>query len=220
MPALKAVSRVFPRAFAFHRILLLALAFLGCATGNLSADTISLNPVADAYIGSLRPNPGISNLFVGTTGVTGGPEIRRSLLRFDLSNSVPQGAQINSVTLQIDVIKEAANGAVGNVVDARRLLRDWNEDEVTWDSPSAGQSWQAPGADGFQDSAALPSSAIFVTDPSFYVFPSQAGLVADVQAWVDDPASNFGWLLASENESTPKTARVVSSREDPNVADR
>jgi len=27
-------------------------------------------------------------------------------------------------------------------------------------------------------------------------------LVADVQAWADDPSSNFGWLLASESESS------------------
>jgi len=37
--------------------------------------------------------------------------------------------------------------------------------------------------------------------------------VADVQSWVDNPASNFGWMLMSESEDVPGTARRFGSRE-------
>src|SRR4030067_3482017 len=39
-----------------------------------------------------------------------------------------------------------------------------------------------------------------------------AGLVADVQSWVDTPASNFGWLM-KDDETTTTTARKYYSRE-------
>ena len=37
----------------------------------------------------------------------------------------------------------------------------------------------------------------------------------DVQLWVSNPGTNQGWLLLSEDESSFKTARRFSSREDP-----
>jgi hypothetical protein len=40
-----------------------------------------------------------------------------------------------------------------------------------------------------------------------YTFGSSTGLVADVQAWVSAPGSNHGWLLMSEDEFSPETAR-------------
>src|SRR6267378_7010517 len=48
-------------------------ALVVCASHQLFAATVSLNPVADAYIDSLRMDSIHSNLFVGTTGANGGP---------------------------------------------------------------------------------------------------------------------------------------------------
>ncbi len=55
---------------------------------------------------------------------------------------------------------------------------------------------------------------MFVSGLGAYVFPSTAGLVSDVQGWVNNPGSNAGWLLISEGEGTPKTARLFATRED------
>jgi len=38
--------------------------------------------------------------------------------------------------------------------------------------------------------------------------------VADAQAWLDDPAANFGWMLVGQNETVDFTARRFGSRED------
>jgi hypothetical protein len=47
-----------------------------------------------------------------------------------------------------------------------------------------------------------------------YTFTSSSGLVTDLQAWVNNPSSNFGWLMMSENETSPYTARRIGSRDD------
>jgi hypothetical protein len=51
------------------------------------------------------------------------------------------------------------------------------------------------------------------------VWNSTAGLVSDVQSWLDNPSSNFGWLVLGD-ESTSGTARVFFTREASNVASR
>ena len=43
-------------------------------------------------------------------------------------------------------------------------------------------------------------------------------MVADVQLWLNQPATNFGWLLRTENEVPNFSARRFASREDPNRA--
>src|SRR5439155_18253392 len=45
-----------------------------------------------------------------------------------------------------------------------------------------------------------------------YVWGASPAMVADVQAWLDNPSSNFGWLLLGD-ESTAGTARVFNTRE-------
>ena len=44
-------------------------------------------------------------------------------------------------------------------------------------------------------------------------------MVADAQAWLDTPATNFGWILIG-NEAQLKTAKRFNSRENPNSSNR
>lgn len=52
-----------------------------------------------------------------------------------------------------------------------------------------------------------------------YTWSSTTELVADVQAWVDDAAANFGWLVTG-NEGASPTAKRFDSRENPTEANR
>ena len=47
-----------------------------------------------------------------------------------------------------------------------------------------------------------------------FTFSAQ-GLIDDVQTWVDDPNSNFGWIIAAQNETSGVSARRLGSRELP-----
>jgi len=44
--------------------------------------------------------------------------------------------------------------------------------------------------------------------------------VADVQNWLDAPASNFGWILRAANESTQSNAREFASGESATIRQR
>jgi len=46
-----------------------------------------------------------------------------------------------------------------------------------------------------------------------YTFTSTANLVGDVQGWLNNPASNFGWILMSESENSPTSIRRFASRD-------
>ena len=55
---------------------------------------------------------------------------------------------------------------------------------------------------------------MFINGLGSYTFGPNTNLVADVQQWLLNPATNFGWALISESENTLFTARRFGSRED------
>ena len=55
--------------------------------------------------------------------------------------------------------------------------------------------------------------------PTPMTFASTAQIVADVQDWLDNPATNFGWILVG-NEADPTTARRFESREAASIGTR
>jgi hypothetical protein len=200
----------------------IGLFFLAILGGQVLAATITLNPVADAYIRQGDPDRTLGDygsepsLVSGALGSRAQFEIRRALLRFDLSQ-IPAGAVVSSATLKITVVMVPLTPN-NSTFDIRRILQLWTEGGVSWNSRlGVGTPWQVPGATGSSDSVSTPSSFVAVgsANSTEYTFSSMAGLVADVQGWINNPSSNFGWLLISEDEITPQTARRFGAREDP-----
>jgi hypothetical protein len=56
------------------------------------------------------------------------------------------------------------------------------------------------------------SAEVTVSTSGFYEF-SGPGLLANVEAWLADPAANFGWLIKGEELGEFFTARRISSGE-------
>ena len=180
------------------------------------ADTIAVNPVADSYISLVAPdtNSGTETTVVaGALGQMSGGDVRRSFLRFDLSNLIPQNAVVNSATLQLTVVAVPQNPQ-NSFFDLRRVLRTWTENDVTWNTASTGNPWEQAGGTGASDCVGAPSASAFITGLGPVSF-SSAELRNNVQLWVSSPATNRGWLLVSEDESSFGTARRFSAREDP-----
>lgn len=194
----------------------------------LHADTATLRPAADTTLWELNPNNnlGAASLAGGTTaGINGGAASQcRPVLRFDFS-SIPAGATITSVKMTVRVSK-VPSGAVSSTFNLHRLLVSWDEgskggntgaaagaNEATWIKRGAAGNWSAPGAQAGVDYTAAVSGSRLLGGVASYTFDSSAGLVADVQGWVNNSAANFGWIMISSAEASPRSAKRITSRE-------
>lgn len=159
-------------------------------------------------------------IFVGRVGQSMGTTLRRAAVRFPLE-AIPPGSTITSV--EITLVSEVGQGAAAPTT-LHRAAAEWGEGasaatggsgappqpgDATWslrfwpDVP-----WSLPGGDFTVDASA--STLAEPVGPC--IFPSGPALVADVQAWLDDPASNFGWVIVGD-ELTVQSVRRFASRE-------
>jgi hypothetical protein len=188
------------------------------------AVTVSLHPTADTTLQEAFPS---NNLGDGTTFTAGGRRQggrTRALMLFDIAGNVPAGSTINSATLTLNV-EGVPSGGFNSLFDLNKTLVSWGEgngsdhggsvagaNQATWNNRfgSSGGPWSTAGG----DFSATVSATRSITGFGSYTFASTANLVLDVQGWLNTPASNFGWLLRSESESTPTSIRRFGSRDD------
>lgn len=196
----------------------------------LQAEQIVLTPILDATLyedaeGDLA-NGGGDHLFFGQVGPNGDEELRRTLVKFDLS-SIPAEARIDSVNVSFYINKTPMTDAVGGEADLHRVTSSWGEgttiafgDEGTGGAATTGSAtWQhrfypsTAWASAGGDYIPTPSgSAGYGVSLEFLEFTSNAGLTADVTSWVRNPSSNHGWILIGP-ENAAKTARRIYARE-------
>jgi len=195
--------------------------------GTAAALQVGLEPAKDATIyedgdGSSANGSG-SFFFTGRSGSQNSSAERRALLAFPIAPSVPTGSTITSVRLDL-MMSRTQGGA--QIVGLHRLLEDWSEGpadptgeegggatassgDVTWNHRELpGTEWSTPGA-SFAESA---SATVQVGGIGSYSVSSTPDLIADVQAWCDDPSSNFGWALVISSPSSG-AAKRFNSRE-------
>ncbi|MCZ6777251.1 MAG: DNRLRE domain-containing protein [Ignavibacteria bacterium] len=198
---------------------------------------VQLTPVKDNTLyedlgGSLSNGAG-DHFFAGrTTGLLGAPLIRRGLLAFNIADSITAGSTIDSVVLRLHMSR--TNFVAGpRTVELRRVLSNWGEgashavlqegqgapampNDATWIHTFFNTNfWSTPGGD-FSNTASASQS---VSNIGFYTWGSTSQMVADVQDWLDNPTTNFGWLVLGD-ESSPTTTKRFDSRQNPVEADR
>ncbi len=147
------------------------------------------------------------------------------MVKFDLS-SVSRGSTISSASFSftINLVPPAATGAIINL---HTVNQNWGEgasnapgaegrgttaqvNDATWLHRFFDTlAWDNPGGDF---SAMAVSSESISSSPQSVIFSSNPQLVAAVQDWVDNPASNHGWILLGD-EVFPRNARRILSRE-------
>ena len=112
------------------------------------------------------------------------------------------------------------------VIRIFRVMSDWGEagsdasanegrgasaepGDVTWlHTFSPEQMWSTPGG----DFAAAQSAQAPAGSSGAVTWGSTSEMVADVQAWVDNPSQSFGWVLMG-TESNDRTSKRFASRE-------
>ncbi len=180
------------------------------------------NSIYSEFTGSSN---GAGELFAGLIANSSG--IRRALMHFDVS-AVPAGSTVTSASLTMQVTKTSLATAGNFMFSLHRLTRDWGEGtssgtgtgapaqagEATWSHAMFGsQAWTTAGGD-FVGTA---SSSRLVGNLGSYTW-NDAGLATDVQAWIDSPATSFGWILRGDESIA--SAKVFGSRESATVGHR
>jgi hypothetical protein len=150
------------------------------------------------------------------------------LFRFDLAGKIPSGATVASASLKVQVVRVPAGSEQDSPFILQRVLQSWGEGQETGSIGSAAKAgeatwrarlapstlWSKPGGAVPVDFSATISSSARIRGLGSYTFNSTSNLLADIQAWRDNPNENFGWVLRSPSEDTALTARRFGSRED------
>ncbi len=208
-----------------HTLLLTAaLGFIG--TGLASAVIINIMPSKDNTLYEFDPKEGDVSNALGIhffTGETVMSELRRGVLAFDIAGSIPSGSTITGVSLSLNCSRVFSETA--RTVELHKLLADWGEgtshapgeegdgalatpNDATWRHRFFDTIfWTMQGG----DFSATVSASQSVGPVGHYTWNS-AQMVADVQSWVNNPASNFGWLVLGD-ESALGTTKRFDTRE-------
>jgi hypothetical protein len=224
-----------------NRNFVLALAAIGlaAAASGASGASVMLGAMKDATIfqNNVNNSSGAANGL--TAGTNGNAQPRRALVAFDVAGSIPAGAIIQDVKLHLVLGSVAGGGGPGGgpatvTVGLHEVLANWGEGvaqqsnpptdtfggqgqgaaaasgDVTWNSNFHSTSlWTAPGGDF--DPVASASAAIGTALNGTNSWLSTAALVSNVQSWLDNPGSNFGWVLKNTDEATANTGRTFYS---------
>jgi hypothetical protein len=171
--------------------------------------------------------------------VTAGGLNRRLLLKFDLA-AIPRGSTVRAVTLSL--YESRARDA--HAVTVHRLLQSWGEGASNGGTAGAGapaqpgdatwisrfhphSAWSTPGGLFHAEASA---STVVGSPNQRYTWSAQVDasgsaaplLVQDVQAWVDAPTTNHGWVLVGKEDGTQNAKRFSSrtSAEPPRLSVR
>ena len=201
---------------------LVAMMFASPAIGDRVTMTTSKdNTLIDSVITKTTNSNGVGDaIYAGKTGPFANNGLLRAVLAFDLS-AIPAGSTINSVSLTLVMIQTISGDQTHTL---HRVTKDWGQGisefvggvgapaepgDATWIHtfyPDA--FWTNPGGD-FVEAASASTTVGEKFGPCVWSSP---GMIADVQVWVDNPASNFGWLMKG-NEIDLLTAKRFASRE-------
>lgn len=149
-------------------------------------------------------------------------QLRRGIIAFDVAAAVPAGSTITSVQLKLYMSKTNTGT---KQFDLYRLTSDWSEGVTTGFSGQGGNSqptdvtwihtnypnsfWNTPGGDFVNTISASQN----VANLAFYTWGSTPQMVADVQGWLDQPSTSFGWIVRGPEQTGQKSAKQFESRQ-------
>ena len=205
--------------------IILTTAF-GFIANSANAAIINITPSKDNTLYEYDPAEGDTSNALGLhffAGETAMSEFRRGVLAFDIAGHIPPGSTIIAVTLSLNMSKTALDTA--RIVELHKLLADWGEgtsiapgeegdgapatpNDATWRHRFFDTIfWTSEGG----DFSATVSASQSVGPIGQYAW-SSVQMIADVQSWLDNAASNFGWLVLGD-ESTSITSKRFDTKE-------
>ena len=186
-------------------------------------DTASLTPSKDNTM--FQDSNSLSNgkgpfLF---TGLINNNFKRRGLVAFDLS-SIPSNATVTAASFSMFMTKMGPISP--GDISIKKVLQNWGEgnsnsgspgghgapaqtNDATWANTFFNTAfWTTPGG----DFSPTPSATTFVNAEMVTYVWTGTGVIADVQSWVSNSATNFGWVIIG-NEVDLGSAAKFNTRE-------
>jgi len=164
-------------------------------------DTLTVSASTDTWILGENPDANFNSDGHGLgAGLNSHGSPMRAMIKFNLSQ-IPANATVTFVSMTINEIKE--NSSASSEYELHRILQNWVSTEATWNNRTAALGWNAGGLESGTDYTSTASGAITADLNALgpHTFNSTDNLVADVQAWINDPTSNNGWFFKDANES-------------------
>jgi hypothetical protein len=184
------------------------------------------NTLIESAIGAASNGVGPA-VFVGRTSQSAGSR-RRALLWFDVAAALPSVAIVTRAELGLMLTPSNPSPIQ---IGLHRVLAAWGEGvssasggggapaapgDATWLHTFYDAAfWETPGGD-FLAAASATAQAGEAGGVSWGPTPAA---IADVQAWVDFPDTNYGWLLLG-GEDSPTSSKRFASREADDPATR
>ena len=185
-------------------------------------ESVEILPVADTSLFESNPDNDLGNSSALPVGANNRGQRSRWLLKFDIAKVLPRDVTILNATLQFTVVNASV---VNSDFRFHRVLTNWAEGRATGNTGSVASegastwnhrqspniAWSAPGGQMGVDFAAQATTFVPMQSLGNYVVE---GLKRDLELWLLDPGANHGWLVQTDQESTPQTSRRIASRED------
>lgn len=206
--------------------------------------TQALAPSADTFINSASPdnNNGASpSIFTGENGQTG---LMRGLIMFALPGAlqgqvtvsrvtltmVTQGTGIGDTTpptaatesLQAVTVTWGEGDGFGSGMSSNTVGQACDTTGATWDQPKCmgGSAWLGGSVSASVSGTASVLAALDTAVTWDSATDGNAGMVSDVQSWIDSPVTNQGWRITSSTEGMSGQAQRFYSREGPTEGPR
>lgn len=145
-----------------------------------------------------------ASLLSGSPDVAQGAEIdlevdgssaKHTLIGWDIS-TVPSTAIIETASIHLTVF-DVSTGNFG----CNAMIRNWVENDVTWNNADTNTSWQTAGATGASDRKAEVLCGFGANSTGGLVIDLNAAGIAQVQRWVDGTDPNYGLMLGNPTNS-------------------
>jgi len=173
----------------FNQVVLpLPNSILLAAETNNEGVVLSIESSGDTHFSQQNPdaNFGAADLItVDGQDVNGNPATEmRGLIKWNLSQ-IPAGSVLQSASITLHIV----NHSGGQLYTLHKATKDWNEDSATWNSL---------GGDFDSASSGIMSSNTLGTNSALL----NAQGISVLQGWLDNPDSNFGFMITAESGST------------------
>jgi hypothetical protein len=167
--------------------------------------SVALTATADTYLSGDKKTVN-SNFGAASSLIADGNPDFGALLRWDLS-SIPGGSTLESATLSLNI-----TGTSPDTYEIYELRRSWTESQATWNKAASGANWQSAGAKGSSDRGSTVLGTVTATATGIHNVVLNAAGLAVVQGWVNNPSTNFGFVI-QDYANTTRDDLVFSSKE-------